>query len=473
MRYCIKKMMAVAIGLIMIINMSMTVYATEEVANTTEEPMAEEKSPELLAKEKATADAYAMKVESNEIKGWPQGPSTYNEASIVMDVNSGAILYAKNIDTKEYPASITKVLTSLIALENGNATDKVTFTDDCVSFMKGGYSSIGMKAGEEISLNDALYAMLLASANEVAYAIAANVGENYDSFIQKMNQRAVELNCKNSHFVNANGLHDSQHYTTARDMALIGSEVIKHEEFKTITETLQYTIAPTSIVPEERIFQQKHRMLKPTDKYYYENCIAGKTGYTDEALSTLITWAQKDNLELVCVVLKSHGKNLYPDTRNLFDYAYGNFTKVPVRKEMLLEKDRKSVKTMAEDAYVVLPNGVDVKELETTIMEDKENKKDGIVSYTYKGEPVGTTKVTLNESYFEKNKKETNIKKTEKKDSKKKRMSPKKKLFVGIMIVLGAVATLAILLGIGLILRKRELKRRHRKRRRRKRDRRL
>ena len=190
-----------------------------------EEKKEEDMTPEELEK-KAEEDAYKMEIQSNSWKNWPQGPGTYGEAAIVMDAGTGSILYAKNIDGHEYPASITKVLTSLIALKYGSLSDQVTFSNDCISFMQPGDSSAGLKEGNVISLEQALYATLLASANEAAYAVAENVGKNaghdYNWFIQQMNEECKSLGGENSNFVNANGLHDDNHYTCARDLALIG-----------------------------------------------------------------------------------------------------------------------------------------------------------------------------------------------------------------------------------------------------------
>ena len=168
------------------------------------------------------------------------------------------------------------------------------------------------------------------SANEAAYAVGENVGKNagydYDWFIQKMNERVKELGGVNSSFVNTNGLHDENHYTCARDMALIGRELFKHPEFFEIVQTLEYKI-PESKTVEEHVFQQKDKMLRPQNVNYYKYAIGGKTGYTSDALSTLITMADNGKMQLVCVVLRTHGKNVYPDTKNLLNYAFKNFKK--------------------------------------------------------------------------------------------------------------------------------------------------
>ena len=171
-----------------------------------------------------------------------------------------------------------------------------------------------------ISLEQALYATLLASANEAAYAVAENVGKNaghdYNWFIQQMNEECKSLGGENSNFVNANGLHDDNHYTCARDMALIGREIWRYPEFLKICQEQSYTI-PASDTTEEHVFPQHHKMLIKENKNYYQYAVAGKTGYTSNALSTLITMADNGNMKLVCVVLRTHGANIYPDTKNL------------------------------------------------------------------------------------------------------------------------------------------------------------
>ena len=306
--------------------------------NLTEEETSGKNQEEIKALQQqkideVTQQAYDMKIASNELENWPEGPATYGEAGIVMEAKSGAILYAKNIDGKAYPASITKILTALVALENGNLDDKITITQNSVDCVAEGDAYIGMIAGEEISLNDALHALLMASANEVAYAIAENVGGlGYDGFIAKMNERAKELGAVNSDFENPNGLNAQNHYTTARDMALITQELLEnHEEFKTIAQTQQYTIGATNLVNQARTFQQSDLMFYEGNDYYYPKTIAGKTGYTDEALNTLVSCATDDNLELISVVLKTHGKNVYPDSINLLEYGFNNSQNIRLR----------------------------------------------------------------------------------------------------------------------------------------------
>lgn len=395
MKVC-RRLAAIFLTVMLCVSMGVTAYAEPE---QTAEEAAEEQEKKLQKQ------VYNMEIQSNEWTNWPEGPGTYGEAAIVMEVGTGAILYAKNIDEHEYPASITKVLTALVALENGQFSDKVTFSHDCVAFMQPGDSSVGLKEGNVITLEQALYATLLASANEAAYAVGENVGKNagqdYDWFVDLMNQRCQELGGMNSQFVNTNGLHDPDHYTCARDMALIGRELFNHPEFFTIVQTLNYVI-PESKTTEEHVFQQKHKMLIPGNANYYEYAIGGKTGYTSDALSTLITMADDGNMQLVCVVLRTHGANTYPDTRNLFEYAFQNFQKVSIAENEKSE-DIEEILDDENSGYVVLPDGVEFEDLEMQMIADDTMSagNETTLEYTYEGNVVGTARAKLSESYLE------------------------------------------------------------------------
>lgn len=426
----------------------------------------DEKTPEEIASEAAMEEAYKMPVTTNEIKNWPKGPSVYAESAIVMDINSGAILYGKNIDDQHFPASITKVLTALLALENGEMDDKIKFTQDSISFLEYGDAYIGMTPGEELTLEQSLYAVLLASANEVSYAVAENTGNKlgigYNGFLDLMNKRSEELGCKNSHWMNANGLHDEQHYTSARDMALISSEAFQHPEFRRITKTLEYKIPPTNLMNEERVFQQNHKMLFEENTSYYQYCVGGKTGYTDQALSTLITFADNEDMQLVAVNLKTHGVHVYPDTKAMFDYAYDNFTKV-----MLSDAETSAdIKTIPEDAYVVLPKGVDFSEVKSEIiMPEETGSKEGTVLYMYENNPVGSAVVTLSDSYIEKVRMAANEKVEAKQDEKK--VEPKIEdpgLSVWQKVSIGIVAVVIVIIFIFVVRIRVELAKRRRKR---------
>lgn len=237
-----------------------------------------------------------------------------------------------------------------------------------------------------------------------------------------MNQECQKLGGKNSNFVNANGLHDENHYTCARDMALIGREIWRYPEFLKICQEQSYTI-PASDTTEEHVFAQHHKMLIDVNKNYYEYAVAGKTGYTSNALSTLITMADNGNMKLVSVVLRTHGANIYPDTRNLFEYAFHNFQKISVADEKKPSEVSKFIQASErqetenadqsvssggneyqalEDGYVLLPGGVTFDDVKYKIEDVDESTGEGTVRYTYDGHQVGSATARLSEAYLQK-----------------------------------------------------------------------
>ena len=385
-----------SVFLVMLMCISMVIPAAAAEADQTEELTKEEKKERKRLKR-----LYKLPIQTNELTDWPEGPGTYGEAAILMEVETGAILYAKNIDTQYYPASITKILTTLVALENGQMEDKVTFSEDSLSFLEPGDAYIGMKVGNVITLEQALYAVLLASANEVSYAVSESVGKNkgydYDWFINQMNTRCQELGGKNSHFVNANGLHDDNHYTCARDMALIARELFKYPKVFEIMQTLQYKIKKSKTT-EKHVFQQNHKMLYEENDFYYEHVIGGKTGFTDQAHNTLVTMIDNGDMKLVCVLMKAEGVNVYTDTKALCEYAYNNFKKVPVSGTETSE-DIGEIIPQEEGGFVVLPEGVTFDKLHLEIAPDEEVEGEAELSYTYEGNYVGGARAKLSESY--------------------------------------------------------------------------
>lgn len=367
--------------------------------------MADDTEEEIQSEAEARKQAiYDTAPESNGIEGWPQGPNVYAASAVVMDMDTGAVLYEKKADERHYPASITKLLTVLVALENMELTDTVLFSQASVDFLNYDDAQIGMKPGEELSMEDSLYAVLLASANEVSYAVAEStgiaLGGTYETFIEMMNRRSQELGCIGSHWVNPNGLHDDDHYTTAYDMALIASAVYQEEEFRNIMKTLEYRIGFTNLTQEERVFQQNHKMLWPENYYYYEYCTGGKTGYTDQSGTTLVTMAENGGMRLVAVVLQDYGVDAYTDTRAMFDYAFANFSKAAVPVEETSEQIKRFVQ---DEAYVDLPAGVSFSQLEQQIEQSGSVAADrGIVKYLYQGQLLGKAEVVLDVVHFNK-----------------------------------------------------------------------
>lgn len=258
---------------------------------------------------------------------WPKSTgSLTSESAILIDASSGLVLYEKNANKEQYPASITKIMTTLIALENSSLNEIVTFSHNAVFSIESGSTHIARKEGEQLTMEQCLYAVMLASANEVSNAVAEHVAGSIDNFAEMMNAKAKELGCKNTNFVNANGLHDDNHYTSAYDMALIAREAMKNETFRKITATKSYVI-PTTNKSDEEFPMANHQQLllgyKLTKKY--DACIGGKTGYTNAARNTLVSFANKDGLELICVVMKSTPTDQYKDTIKLFDFGFNNY----------------------------------------------------------------------------------------------------------------------------------------------------
>lgn len=262
---------------------------------------------------------------------WPTGVSVSADGAILMDINSGAILYEKNSEEAYYPASITKVLTALIIIENCDLDDTVTFSNTAVNTLEPGATIVGARAGDQMSVRDCLYALLLQSANEVANALAEHCSGSIEAFAELMNRKAESLGAVNSHFANPSGLNDENHYTCAYDMALIAQAAFANPTFVEIDSTTYYDVQPGQLkqYPDGWRYYAHHRMLKKNDSLYYDGVIGGKTGYTSLAGNTLITCAERDGLKLVAVVLNGHQTH-YTDTKALLDFGFAGFKSVAI-----------------------------------------------------------------------------------------------------------------------------------------------
>lgn len=387
------------------------------------------------------------------------------DSAILIDAATGDILYEKNKDKKEYPASITKLMTVLLAFENCKMDEKLTFSHDAVFSIERGSSHIGIDVGEELTVEQALYAIMLQSANEVSNGVAEHIDGSLDAFAKHMTERAKELGAVNTNFVNANGLHNENHYTTAYDMSLIAKELLKYPEFKTILSTTYYEIPATNIQPETRYLHGQTQLIKPPSIFYYENCEGGKTGFTDQAGNTLVSYAKNNDIEVISVVLKSTGYGEYYDTIKLFDYGLNNFvTKNICTKGTECSSSTVTIKstfsTLTENvqgAYtdnisVTLPKSYSADEITTTV--DVPSDFDTEV---HKGDIIGTATFSLNGENLGK----TNVEaendagvKTEK--NKKSNTNFKSVFFISninpILLVVIAVVTVAVILIILLMI---------------------
>ena len=349
-----------------------------------------------------------MRVETNEIPDWPEGPLLGAESAILVEADTGVILYEKNAHAKLYPASTTKLMTGLIALENSNMEETVTFSYDSIHNIEYSSSRIGIDVGEELTMEQCLYGLLLGSANEVAYAIAEHVGGTYDHFVEMMNERAASLGCKDTHFVNANGLPAKEHYSSAYDLALIAKECFQNDSLATISGSTRYTIPPTNKQSESRILDNHHLML-PGFKYEYEGVICGKTGYTSEARQTLVTLAQRGDMRLICVIMREEAPDQFLDTQKLFDYGFNQFQKCCIsenEKKYTLDSatffhtnldiigSSKPILSINPNGYVVIPKTAAFSDASVGISyADGQSQKIATLTYAIHDHFVGETSI--------------------------------------------------------------------------------
>lgn len=355
----------------------------------------------------------SLPIQSNQVENWPAGPEIGAQAAVLMEANTGVILYAKNIHEHLYPASTTKLMTCLLAIENSNLDDMVTFSHDAVFTLGSDSSSMGIDERESLTMEECLYGILVASANEVANAVAEHVGGSMENFAEMMNQRAKELGCTDTHFVNAHGLHDKAHYTSAYDLALIAGAFFQNEVLSKIGNTPSHHFLPTKTQPDDFVKRNKHQLI--TGEIACEGIRGGKTGYTDEARQTLVTCAERNGMKLICVILKEESPEQFYDTVKLFDYGFTNFTMVNVSEnetDYNMENtgffhssyhvfgDTSPLFSLNQDSYVILPRTVDFDELDSEITYYNETDSDDVaqIEYTYHGAYVGTASLELNTS---------------------------------------------------------------------------
>jgi len=356
------------------------------------------------AEQQAIREAWFNVVpESNHIPGWPQGPLVQAHSAIVMEVNTGTVLYAKNAHEVMYPASITKLLTLLVALQNSEFTDLVEFTEESMHFVRWEYAHIAMQLEEVITMEDALHGLMMASANEVAHAIAETVGDNvdgggFDTFIRLMNEKSRELGTISSNWANASGLHLDNHFTTAYDMALITSYLYHFPEYHAIMAQESYEIDETNLMEEVRVVWQDHQMFNRPNNFYYPFANGGKTGFTDQAGTTLVTTANNGEFSVVVVMLYAYGLEAYIGTEALFEYAFGNFSKHYLGESIL---DGDIIEVSDSDFYIMMPNLIDFSEVEQEIILEAEGSNVGIARYTYQGQVLGQVGIVVSDGYLE------------------------------------------------------------------------
>ncbi len=354
----------------------------------------------------------AMDIQSNEIQNWPTGPVVGAESAILMEAETGTILYSKNIHQQQYPASTTKILTALIASERCGMDEIVTFSNDAVFDTPRDSSHIAMNPGEELTMEQSLNAILIRSANEVCYAVAEHITGTTDwqVFSDIMNERASELGCLNSHFVNPNGLPDENHYTTAYDLAMIGRVFFANEMLCKITLSKRIDFPVTEKLPKGKLENNIMKII-PGGEYAYEYLVGCKTGYTDIARNCLVSCAEKEGMKLICVVMHDESPYQYQDTIALFDYGFSNFEKINVSKtETKYNIDNTGLfysgndlfgssqpfLSLNQDDFIIMPRTASFDDAKSSISYDTGNENQAaIISYTYHDIPVGSVRVNF------------------------------------------------------------------------------
>lgn len=354
----------------------------------------------------------SLPIQSNEIANWPQGPQIGAEGAILMEANTGTILYAKNIDERLYPASTTKILTSLVAIENSELDEMVKFSHNAVFSIERGSSNMGMDEGQAIPMEQALYGILVYSANEVCNAVGEHIAGDMDSYVEMMNQKAIELGCKNSHFVTTNGLHNENHYTTPRDLATIARSFFANETLARMSGTAYYHVPQSPTQPDDDVDLYTHNQL--TKKTYdYEGYIGGKTGYTTVARQTLVSCAERNGLKLVCVIMKEESPNQFLDTIALFDYGFNNFqciniaeneSNYTVNESTLFNTDNDiffnsdPIMEIDPNAYIIMPNTVAFSDLTSSLSYENAEATDSVlatIDYSYQDIYLGSANISI------------------------------------------------------------------------------
>ncbi|MCD7763378.1 MAG: D-alanyl-D-alanine carboxypeptidase [Lachnospiraceae bacterium] len=380
---------------------SATVYAEEDGEQETSQTETE------------IPESYYYTIESNEIEGWPQGPQIEAASAIVMDMDSGTILYSKQATEKQYPASITKIMTTLLLIENCDLDDTITFTE-VVYDIEEGSTHLGIQPGEEMTLRDCAYGIMLASANDIANGVAEYIAGSVSAFANMMNEKAEELGCVNTHFSNPHGLYSDDHYTCAYDMALIAQAAYENETFREIVGATEYIIPETNLSGEDRSFLNHHKMTQADSEYYQSWCVGGKTGYTSQCLNTLVTYGSKDGMDLVCVLLRVNGAGkAYAESTEIMEYGFENFyaknydnisSKSSFYDIMHLDYLGTVSKLLSPvwervplenfSVHITLPKDALAEDVTYTVIETNGSTRS--FAYEYNGQPVGTATGKLN-----------------------------------------------------------------------------
>ena len=343
-------------------------------------------------------------------------PAPASESAVLLDFDTGRVLFSKNPDTRLYPASTTKIMTGILAIENLNMDTVVSISQTAIDVDRDG-SNMGLLWNEEISILDLTYGLLVHSANDAANALAENVSGSIDEFVVLMNKKAAELGMTNTNFVNTHGYHNDNHYTTAKDLSILCSYAMKNELFRQIVATPQYQIAPTNKYEEIRYMTSNNALINPNKgrTYLYSAAKGIKTGHTSVAGACFTCYAERDNTKLITVTMKAPSSgDSFKDTIALMEYGFNNykFTEIAKTSDVVATRE---IKWASGDSHRIIHVTAPVTALIPKNYEEDKLTKEfslpeeikapvkageilGEVKYFYDGEEVGSASLTVSEN---------------------------------------------------------------------------
>lgn len=336
---------------------------------------------------------------------WPEAPDINSKSAIVAERNTGVILYEKNCTEKSYPASTTKLMTALLTLENTSMDEVVTYSWNAVNSIGAGASHIGIRTGEQLTVRDSLCGLLIPSANEVANGLAEHIGGSIEGFVAKMNQRAEDMGLVNTHFQNANGLHEEGHYTCAYDLYRILDACVSIPAFVELDSITAYVKKADTLLNRDIPMGTTNQLIKKDSEYYNASVICGKTGYTAEAGRVLATYASKEGMELICVTMGASEENHFSDTNKLLNYAFTNFSMMQLSEDstqgngkslsnftpLNVERQPLSFRETQEQGQAILPATVSVEQLSRSYRTEEDGET--YLEYNLNGYILGKLKI--------------------------------------------------------------------------------
>ncbi len=339
---------------------------------------------------------------------WPSDTEIVAEAGIVIDMDSGTVLFGKQIHIPLPPASIAKLLTALVVAEHCSMDEMVTFSHDAVYNMEpGSGNKLSLEEGDQISVEDCLHLLLLLSSNQCANALAEHVAGSREAFVEMMNQKIAEIGCSESHFANPSGLNDENQYVSAYDMAFIAAEAFRNETVLRVSSTRRYRVGSTINNPEGANISMEHRILMAENsgsEFYCEGALAGKTGYTSIAGNTLVTYARRGDRNLISVILRGSQPQYYIDGKTILNFGFASFKNESIENQETFMREREEVeiegtaypmsRLRLDEAVVTLPADAEFADAERTLRTElPAGHPEGAVAmleYTYNERKIGS-----------------------------------------------------------------------------------